>query len=446
MACARPFHARTTNPLCGSGSSTLVFAVARAPVEPRDFARDAVLPAMRTRYIRRPTIPQTLGGEPLIHSHRLTGYSGIDMNDTVLTARFANRQEIDDWDTLVAENPTGGEFLASSAFATTKAAVGWVPRHLVFESGGHLHSVALVLEYRVPMLGALWYIARGPAAATQKELAQHVAAIRDCATRLARHVFAVTLEPPVIAPDPEHLDDEPAPELSRLGFVRRPYIQGNRHTAIVQIDRSDDELIASFDKKCRNMIRRAQRDGAVVRQLPATHETYEDMHRLMRLVGGGKAELMLRSRDYTERLWHEFAAAGQGRFYAIDGSDGRPAVMGYLIRVGTRAFYKDGGSERDRVTPGMSNLLLWQMMLDARDDGATEIDLFGVAPAWATSTQDHPSFGLGLFKLSFSRERTDYIGAFDLVLRPGAYRIWRRIGERVVGAIHRRRYNDLTIY
>lgn len=368
------------------------------------------------------------------------------MNDIALIARFAERQEIDDWDTLVAENPTGGEFLAAEAFAATKAAVGWTPRYIVFDAGGHRHSVALILEYRVPLLGALWYLARGPAAVDEPALVQHLAALRTLITSEAPRVFAVTFEPPVVAPDPEHLDVEPSDELARLGVARRPYIQGNRHTAIVRIDRDDDELITQFDKKCRNMIRRAQREGTVVRTPAADTATFAQMHRLMRLVGGGTAELMLRSRDYTERLWRGFSDAGQGRFYAIDGADGEPAVMGYLIRVGSRAFYKDGGSERDRVTPGMSNLLLWQMMLDARDAGATEFDLFGVAPPWATSTAEHPSYGLGLFKLSFSRERTDYIGAFDLIIRPRAFGLWRRAGERVVGAIHRRRYHDLTLY
>ena len=368
------------------------------------------------------------------------------MNDTPLTARYASPEEIDDWDALVAANPTGGEFLAASAFATTKAAVGWVPRHVVFEEAGKRQSVALILEYPAPLLGRLWYIARGPAAPSEQDLARHVAALNAFIPQHAPRVFAVTIEPPVIAPDPARVDDEPSPQLASLGLVRRPYIQGNRHTAIVQLGPDDDALIAGFDKKCRNMIRRAQRDEVTVYRPDSTSETFAHMHRLMRLVGGGKADLMLRSRDYTERLWREFSSAGQGQFYAIDGDDGTPAVMGYLIRIGTRAFYKDGGSERDRVKPGMSNLLLWQMMLDARDAGATEFDLFGVAPAWAQSTDEHPSYGLGLFKLSFARERTDYIGAFDLVIKPRAYRLWRAAGERIVGAVHRRLYHDLTLY
>ncbi len=369
----------------------------------------------------------------------------IVMSAPALRARYATPQEIDSWDLLLGENPDGGDFLVSTTLAETKRTVAWHPRYVVFERGDARVSVTLVLERRIPLLGRLWYVTRGPAATELDGLAEHLAALRDLARDTARSVFAITFEPPIAASDPSELEGPAPAPLAALGAVRRPAIQGSASTAIVSLERSEDELIASFDKKCRNMIRRAQRDGASVHTLPANEETFGHMHRLMRLVGGGTANLALRPRAYTESLWRGFADAGQGRFYAID-VDGTPAVMSYMIVIGKRAFYKDGGSERDRVSPGMSNLLIWQMMLDAREAGATEIDLVGIAPAWATSTADHPSYGLGLFKLSFARERTDYIGAFDLPLRSGAYRIWQRIGERVVAKLHRSKYQDIGLY
>ncbi len=369
----------------------------------------------------------------------------VIMSAPALRARYATPQEISSWDTLLAENPDGGDFLVSTTLADTKRTVAWQPRYVVFERAGERESVTLVLERRVPILGHLWYITRGPAATDLVGLAEHVAALRDLTTREARSVFAITFEPPIAVSDLSELEGPAPAPLAALGAVRRPAIQGSASTAIVSLERSEDELIASFDKKCRNMIRRAQRDGAVVEQLPATEETFEQMHRLMRLVGGGTADLALRPKAYTESLWRGFADAGQGTFYAIN-VDGTPAVMSYMIVIGTRAFYKDGGSERDRVSPGMSNLLIWQMMLDARAAGATEIDLVGIAPAWATSTADHPSYGLGLFKLSFARERTDYIGAFDLPIKAFAYGIWQRIGERVVAKLHRSKYRDIGLY
>ncbi len=368
---------------------------------------------------------------------------------TVLTARFARPEEISAWDSLVAGNPAGGDFLMTRAFAEAKQSVGWAARYLVFEQERAEHperaSVALVLERRVPLLGRYWYMAKGPGTVDAADLKRHLAALERLIRRDRLNVFALTCEPAVI--DTPEARDELAvsPSLADLGAHRAPGIQGNVHTAIVDLQRSDDELLASFDKKCRNMVRRAMRDGVEVREYPATQETFDEMYRLMHLVGGGKADLALRSQAYLEIMWRAFDAAGQGGFYGID-VDGAPAVLAFTVRIGDRAFYKDGGSERPRTSPGMSNLLQFHMMREARDAGAKSYDMFGIAPADARGNDDHPAWALGEFKLGFSRTRTDYLGGVELVLRPFAYRLWQRIGKRVVSALHRRRYRDLDLY
>lgn len=371
---------------------------------------------------------------------------------TLLTARFAHPEEISAWDSLVTENPSGGDFLMTRAFAEAKQSVGWAARYVVFERGNadrpelrERASVALVLERRVPLLGKYWYLAKGPSTADAADLKRHLAALEQLVRREGLSVFAFTCEPALLD-TPETRDELAAsPTLADFGAHRTPGIQGNVHTAIVDLQRSDDELLASFDKKCRNMVRRAMRDGVEVRDYPADQQTFDEMYRLMHLVGGGKAKLALRSQAYLEIMWRSFAAAGQGRFYGIE-VDGTPAVLAFTVRVGDRAFYKDGGSERPRTSPGMSNLLQFHMMREARDAGAKSYDMFGIAPADARSNDDHPAWALGEFKLGFSRTRTDYLGGVELVLRPVAYRLWQRIGKRVVSALHRRRYRDLDLY
>lgn len=364
------------------------------------------------------------------------------------TARWAEPAEIDAWDSLVAENPAGGDFLVTRTFAAAKRLVGWRPRFVVFERGEAgvspaREGVALVLERRVPLLGAYWYVTHGPSATDPSGFAEQLDALRSLAARSRPPVFGITVEPPILA-TPEHEAElerwvGAAPELSR-----REGIQGNTDTVVVDIDRDDDALIASFHKKCRNMIRRAERDGVTVREYPADAETFAHMHRLMRLVGGGKGGLSIRPRAYMEELWRGFAAAGQGRFYGID-ADGSPALLAFVIRIGAEATYKDGGSERDRTTPGMSNFLQWSAMRAMRDEGATSYDMFGIAPEWATSNEDHSSYELGRFKLSFG-PRVTHVGAFDVAVRPAAWKLWRSIGERVVSALHRRRYRDFSLY
>ena len=364
-----------------------------------------------------------------------------------LQARAATADERRRWDELVAANPAGGDFVLAEAFADTKAAVGWTPRHVVFTRDERIVSVALVLERRIVTVGTYWYLPHGPAVTSPEETHAHAAALTAFAHAGAPRVFAITIEPP-IEHSSEHrnaLASGPY-SLAPMDARWREGLQGNTSTAIVDIDRDDDALMASFHKKCRNMIRRAERDGIRVVEAPPTSDTFAHMHRLMRLVGGGnKQDLNLRSEDYAERFWRGFSSRGQGSFAAIE-VDGTPAVMAYTIRIGDRAFYKDGGSERPRVTPGMSNLMQWHLMRQARDAGAKSYDMLGVPPKDRLDDPDHPNHSLAPFKLSFAREVTEYIGAYDLVLRPSAFRRWQRYGLPIAQRLHRRRYRDLGLF
>lgn len=360
-----------------------------------------------------------------------------------LRVRAATSEETARWDELVARNPAGGNFVQVRPYAEVKASVGWHPKYVVFERDASIESASLVLERRIPLLGRYWYLPQGPAVSTTDAAAEHVAALRAYVHAHERRVFAVTVEPPIVADG----ESETAirSHFAALEAHWRPGIQGNTATAIVDIAGTDDELLAAFHKRCRNMIRRAERDSVVVREYPSNAETFAHMHRLMKLVGGGGQQLRLRSHDYAEQFWRGFTDAGLGRFYGIE-VDGTPALLAFVIRVGERAYYKDGGSERPRTSPGMSNLLQWHMMREVRDAGAKSYDMIGTPPKDRLDDPEAPNYSLAMFKLSFAREVTEFVGAFDVVMKPRGYRVWQRIGLPVAQRLHRRRYRDLDLF
>ena len=56
--------------------------------------------------------------------------------------------------------------------------------------------------------------------------------------------------------------------------------------------------------------------------------------------------------------------------------------------------------------------------------------------------KDHPQYGLGMFKTSFTKTVTDFAGCYDAVVRPRTYRVWQAMGERVARQIHWRRHRQ----
>ena len=226
------------------------------------------------------------------------------------TARFATTQEIDAWDEHVQSNPRGGDLLQASSYADVKKDHGWRPVHLVHEPrDGSQPVLTLVLEKVVPGLGTLWYMAKGPSVEAGEDVVGFAEATEELIRRKRLGVFMVKMEP-VLLDDPELTST-----LEDAGLVRSFPIQSNDSTALLDTDRSEDEVFKALHSRGRNAVRRAIREEARVERVPVTEENMQAMFGLMQTIGQGRASVMLRPYEYYQRFWTNFDQAGQGRLY-----------------------------------------------------------------------------------------------------------------------------------
>ncbi|OMH24551.1 methicillin resistance protein [Tersicoccus phoenicis] len=350
------------------------------------------------------------------------------------TARFASDGEIARWDELVLANPGGGNLLQSEAFIDVKKRYGWTPRYLVLESG-ETTVACLALEKTFPVLGTLWYLIKGPDVGDAAAVIDALDAVKELVRRERLRVFAVKIEPDLV-------DDERSRALfSRAGLVKTFNIQPNDSTAVLDVAPDERQLLRTLHSRGRNAIRRAQREGVEVVRMPADEDTYRQMFAMMGQVGQGKANVALRSYDYYRRFWQNFADRGQGRMYFVF-EDGAPAVGAFVINYGHKGTYKDGGSIPRRKAYGDSHLVQWTAINDLKAEGVTSYDFCGTPPSDRLKDTSHPHHGLGLFKTSFTKTVVDYVGCWDLVINPVAYRAWSSIGERAFRQLWWRRHRQ----
>ena len=350
------------------------------------------------------------------------------------TARLATAEERDNWDALVTSNPNGGNILQSASFADVKSQHGWTPRFLVFESAEYT-TYNLVIEKRLPLLGALWYLIKGPDVADPA----HVPAILDACRELVRtgrhNVFAVKVEPDIAA------DDDVDRLFLGAGLVKTFDLQPNDHTAILDTTPEPNQLLRNLHSRGRNAVRRAIREGVEVRRMEPTDENFRLMYRLMAHIEDRSAA-KLRSYEYYSRFWRNFADAGQGRLYFVY-EDGEPSVGAFVINYGLKGTYKDGGSKPKRSQYGDSHLVQWQAITDLKEEfGIVEYDFCGTPPSDRLKDPTHQHHGLGLFKTSFTKTVTDFVGCYDLPLSAWKYRLWNAIGEKVARQIYWRRHHQ----
>ncbi len=335
-----------------------------------------------------------------------------------MTVRFATTQEISDWNQLIIANPDGGNVFASYEYAMQKETGGYKAHFLI------LDGLALtVLEKFTPPLGRLWYLPKGPEITSSKDLWVILKELKLFARK--RGVFAIRIEP--------ELRREQQPTLARHGLLKARPIIPNPSTITLDISEPLETILMHLPQKGRYAIKRAERDGVTVKQVKATDANCKTMYELLKITAEG--QFGIRSYEYFRTFWQRFEAAGSGQlFFAY--VETKVVAGAFAMVFGAKSTYKDGASVRRRTVYGASHLLQWQVIQWAKDHGSLLHDFCGSPPSDELNNPHHPHYGVGLFKTAFNKTVTDYVGCYDLVIRPTQYKLWTTIGERIAHRLH----------
>ncbi len=339
--------------------------------------------------------------------------------------RFASDVEINEWNNQIISNPDGGNVLQSLEFSKVKQLGGWTPRYLMADK-----LAVTVLEKTAPLLGKLWYVPKGPGVVRSLDLPELVSALSDLARK--NKVFLLKIEPELTKTDETKLD------LLKLSLKPAGHIQPDA-TVVINIEPSLDTVMKSLNQKGRHAIRRGERDGVTVERVDSSDENCHKMFKL--LSETAKDSFSIRSFDYYKKFWQLFEHSGAGQmFFAY--ADNKLVAAAYGLVFGKKATYKDGASVRARPVYGASHYLQWHVIQWAKENGATSHDLSGTPPSDLVKDTSHPYYGLGRFKTSFNKQVTDYVGVYDLPIRPLAYKIWLKFGSKAAKKIHFMRHHE----
>ncbi len=331
----------------------------------------------------------------------------------IMTARYATSAEIADWNTHILANPDGGNVFSSYEYAEQKKLTGYTP-HFVFV--GDL--AVTILEKNTPPMGRLWYLPKGPNVTSHTALIDTLKTLESLARQ--RRVFAIRVE--------TELDRREQPTLARHGMVKATPIIPNPSTITLDIKPKLDDILLRLPQKGRHAIRRAERDGVIVKRVPSNEKNCKSMYALLQKTAEG--QFGIRNYDYFKTFWQRFEKAGYGQlFFAY--AEGKIVAGAYAMTYGTKSTYKDGASVRERTAYGASHLLQWHVIEWAKEKGSRIHDFCGAPPSDRIDDPTHPHYGVGLFKRSFNKTVTDYIGCYDWVLHTFTYGAWTRLGERV---------------
>lgn len=291
-------------------------------------------------------------------------------------------------------------------------------RHVLAGEGDGWTAQAIVEERR---LGRYLYCPYGPVARTDEAF--------DAALRWlfgqaqSSRSWFLRVEPPSPSGWLRQATDG---ELSRRrailqsrGFRRAARDLQPVRTRCLDLSLDESELLGAMTGTNRTLHRSTAKRGL---SIEASHDPHDVRH-LVQLLSSTARRQDFRSRDSTHltALAETALPTGTGTLFLARHGDQVVSANLAIDDGGVRMFLHGASDPAHRKLRAQQSLMV-AAILDAREHHLEAADLFGITP---NDDPGHPWAGFTRFKASFGGHLLEHVGAWDLPVRPTAYRALR---------------------
>lgn len=202
--------------------------------------------------------------------------------------------------------------------------------------------------------------------------------------------------------------------LADLGLKKSPMHLAAEHTVVLDLTKSEDELLADMRRQTRYEVRRSLKQGITVTK-DDSEEIFKEFHRVQSETAKRQGFV---PPNLNTLLAEREAFKGNINIYVAKTAEGEPIAYGMIIKSGKEGdYYEAASTDLNRKLPG-AYALLWQAIKDLKAEGYERFNLWGIAPP---NQPNHRYAGVTTFKTGFGGEVVEYVPAHDIVLSKVGY-------------------------
>lgn len=203
----------------------------------------------------------------------------------------------------------------------------------------------------------------------------------------------------------------------QLGLKPAPMYLSVEYAGILDISKSEDEILTGASQGLRRKIRKAQKNDITVTAStdPAEIKTFYKIQ----LETAARQKFVEFSEDFLRKQFEAFAKYDEVKLYTAKLGD-EILAQNFMIFYGNEASYHYGVSTALGTKYSGAPLLHMQAMRDAREKGIKRYNFWGIT---AEDDTKHRFYGVSQFKRSFGVEELIYLHAHDLVIKPAKYKL-----------------------
>jgi peptidoglycan pentaglycine glycine transferase (the first glycine) len=298
------------------------------------------------------------------------------------------------WDEFVLEN--GGHPLQLWGWGQLKMAHGWSADRLLAYDEDTIVAAAQVVTRKLPSpLRAFSYIPRGPVGeqGTSQEFLELVATY----AKREYHSVALSIEPDVQEFTPPQ------------GWVSAKNSILPAQTIVLDLEKSDSDLLSVMDKKTRQYIRKSAASGITIKQV----RSRDDLAKCLDIYHQTSKRARFGVHD-DQYYYDAFNLLGDHSPVFAAYVDNEPIAFLWLAISADVAFELYGGMNEQGQELRANYALKWHAIRKTKEWGLLRYDFGGLV-----------GDGVSNFKRSWAEGDVQLAGTYDLPLSP-FYKIWGR--------------------
>lgn len=203
----------------------------------------------------------------------------------------------------------------------------------------------------------------------------------------------------------------------KIGLKSAPYYLSVEFAGVLDLNKTEEEILAGAAQGLRRKIRKAQKNDITVEVSsdPAEiHCFYE-----IQLQTAARHNFVEFSESFLQKQFDAFAKYDAVRLYTAKLGN-EILAQNFIIFYGNEASYHYGVSTELGTKYSGAPLLHMRAMQDARERGIKRYNFWGIT---GVDEKTHRFYGVSQFKRSFGVSELKYLHAHDMIIRPFAYRI-----------------------
>ena len=212
---------------------------------------------------------------------------------------------------------------------------------------------------------------------------------------------------------------------NKWNLIKSAHPLFTRYTFVLDLTKSEEELLAAMHPKARYNIKVAQRHNVKINEVNS-EKAFQEYWRLMEETTI-RQKFYAHTKNYHELQWHTFShekdinSLTSHLFTATYENKVLTALLFFVFH--DTLYYPYGASSNENRNVMHSNLAMWEGIRFGKALGLKKFDMWGALGEEPDSKDSW--FGFHDFKRKFGPEHVEFIGSFDLIINPVIYHAYK---------------------